>query len=124
MQYGFHKPIGGAGILDLMSPESAAKLLKAGEAAKKVDEAKKAARLRQADIINNAEEIKIGKSGRARFRTKTEGSGKYEKVDLTPLSPEEIAIRNATISAQNAAELGAPDLSLRFIQEARRLKRK
>ena len=141
-KYGYTRPTNSAGILDLMSPESAAKLVKTG---KEIKEAEKVARtaketksLKESSnlkkAISNADDVKFGKSGRVHTVAK---SGSYERVDVPRVQKtvnsdanmsaelerrkqQMEAYKNAVISANNSFEIGNVELGREFLRDADR----
>ena len=131
-KHGYYKPYASAGILDLMSPSSAGKLLKTANEIKKAEvaarTAKQAKSLKDTQTarraISAADEIKVGKSGRIHTITKSgpvASSNIKNTVNSVSQTPEELeAYKNAVMSANNALEMGNVDMARQFFKDADR----
>lgn len=129
-KHGYARPNTSAGILDLMSPNSAGKLLKAADEIKTAERvartAKQAKSLEQSQrtqqAINNAGTTRISKTGRIHLINKSGpvASSNLNKTanTVSQTSDELEAYKNAVISANNALEMGNVDLASQFFRDA------
>ena len=117
-KYGYAKPTASAGILDLLSPESAANLLKAEKAVAKAEQAATKAK-RPRIKVKQAKEYEKVKSTDNAIVNSTKAATKIDE------KPEPIieTYMNTLISAQNADAAGAPNLLEMFMQRANELRR-
>lgn len=130
---GYARPSTSAGILDLMSPTSAAKLVKTGEAIKQTERAARTAQnaksLKQSqqmkNAIANSSSTRISKTGRVHTT-----SPQYQKVEVPSMqktqpiqnvsSGQLDAYKNAVVSANNALEMGNVEMARQFFKDADR----
>ena len=135
-KYGFMRPSTSAGILDLMSPTSAGKLLKVGNELKEAERAarvaKQARSLKDSQtaerIMSTADELKIGKSGRTHIVRNANNSpiatsnvGNITNV-TSQQAEQAAAFKNAMESYQNALEMGNYRMAQEFYKDAQSFK--
>lgn len=125
-KYGYGRPNASAGLLEFLSPEGAAKLGKLGKELKAVEEVRNAQKLKDLNILKNADNVRVSKTGRTRFTKKpvytkenavpVMSSGAVQKA-VTPIVDDD-AYMNALRSAQNASEMGLDRLANLFYEDA------